>query len=403
VGVRALRGKKKEKLGPGWVADKSVSTPSGKVVRINKIFLGDVTKRSVEEWLRLRVEEIMAGRTSLGPAPTFSSFVDTFLKTYTAKAGNKASETHEKRRVLKKEFIPLWGDRTIDKISTEDIDTYVAEKLRSGAKPKTVHNYLTILSTLFSVAVRWKKIDRAPEIHKPRFKQGTMRVLTEEEASALLEVGRGKWQLMVRTALLTGMRLGELRALEVSDVDFENKRILVKQAAWHDVIGAPKDGESRYVPLSPSLASELRKHIGPRRFLFADRAGKMLHHDTCATVLRYYSKGLKGGAIGWHVLRHTFATTALRNGIDIKTVSSWLGHSDIKITSRYLHYIESRGADQIVALDAAFSRGPNADHFVRSAQVVENASRNVAPPTGVEPVKGHSGSSHQIIRLGDKS
>ncbi len=147
--------------------------------------------------------------------------------------------------------------------------------------------------------------------------------------------------------LTTGLRRGELLALLWTDLDIENKTISVTKQVnrikGQLVVNQPKTQNSIRTLAIPQQAVDLqveehRKHPS-NPFMFPSPAtGEMYYPDS---VVNLHKKILKDAGlehIRFHDLRHTFATMALQNGVDIKTVSSMLGHYDAGFTLRtYTH------------------------------------------------------------------
>ena len=148
--------------------------------------------------------------------------------------------------------------------------------------------------------------------------------------------------------LISGLRKGELVALQWTDLDEANCTISVsKQASWDTdgtlILSQPKTGNSIREVSIPQDAVELlkqehTKHPDNSRMFPSSRTGEMYRPDS---VVNLHKKILKDAGlehIRFHDLRHTFATLALQNGADVKTVSSMLGHCDAGFTLRtYTH------------------------------------------------------------------
>ena len=148
--------------------------------------------------------------------------------------------------------------------------------------------------------------------------------------------------------LVTGLRKGELVALQWSDLDEANCTISVsKQASWDTdgtlILSRPKTGNSIREVSIPQDAVELLKQEHAKHpdnpWMFpSGRTGEMYHPDSVVTLHKRILKDAGLEHIRFHDLRHTFATLALQNGVDVKTVSSMLGHYDAGFTLRtYTH------------------------------------------------------------------
>lgn len=156
---------------------------------------------------------------------------------------------------------------------------------------------------------------------------------------------------MVLVASRTGLRFGELLALRWLDVDLEAGRLMVRRAVARGVVGTPKNGRSREVGLSKQPLAALRGH--PRRgaLVFSAEDGSMLPRGATKWPLWSSAKAAGLRRIGWHVLRHTFASHLVMRGAPIKTVQELMGHSTIEMTMRYAHLSPDARREAVELLD----------------------------------------------------
>ncbi len=159
-------------------------------------------------------------------------------------------------------------------------------------------------------------------------------------------------------ALRTGLRQGELFGLRWEDVDLVAGRLMVNQAISRGVIGTPKSGRSREVPLSEQAVAALKKerHLrGP--FVFCDADGHPLRQALIKTPLWRACRRAGLRRVQWHVLRHTFASHLAMRGVPLKAVQELLGHSTMDMTMRYAHLSPSVRRDAVQCLDGAVPNG----------------------------------------------
>ena len=149
----------------------------------------------------------------------------------------------------------------------------------------------------------------------------------------------------------SGLRLGELLALSWTDVDLSAGRLLVRHAVARGVIGTPKSGRSREVALSNQASTVLEGHPRRSTFVFSAPDGTMLTKDSTKAPLRNALRRAKLRHIGWHVLRHTFASHLVMRGAPLKAVQELLGHSTIEMTMRYAHLSPDARRDAVRLLD----------------------------------------------------
>ena len=148
--------------------------------------------------------------------------------------------------------------------------------------------------------------------------------------------------------LISGLRKGELVALQWSDLDIENKTISVSKQAGRNNAGEPDitrpktENSIRKISIPQDavdlLVAEHQKHPGSPWMFPSPKTGEMYHPDSVVNIHKKILKDAGLEHLRFHDLRHTFATLALQKGVDVKTVSSMLGHFDAGFTLRtYTH------------------------------------------------------------------
>lgn len=173
-------------------------------------------------------------------------------------------------------------------------------------------------------------------------------ILSREEVARFLAASvHLKSRVMLTLAYAAGLRVSEIVALRVEDIDSQRMLIRVRQA---------KGQKDRYVMLSPRLLELLRaywKRTRPQQYLFTARTGKPLVIRTviviCQRTLR--RSGLKK-RVTIHTLRHTFATHLMESGVDLRTIQVLLGHRNLKTTAIYTAVSVERIVSLASPLDA---------------------------------------------------
>lgn len=272
-------------------------------------------------------------------APTFAEFAETFVETY-ARTNNKPSEVESKQSILKHHLVPAFGKLSLDAVKLEQIERFKASQLKLGLKAKTVNNQLTVLCRMLSLAVEWERIAVAPPIKWLKTPDDEFTFFSFEETARLI-ASAGDWRPMILTAAKTGLRIGELLALRWCDVDTRNGLICVRRAISRGKLGTPKGGRSREVALSDEAARALagHRHLRSRNedLVFCDTAGGFLTRGATKWPLYSACKRANVQRVGWHVLRHTFASHLAMRGVPIKAIQELLGHATIEMTMRYAH------------------------------------------------------------------
>ncbi len=163
-------------------------------------------------------------------------------------------------------------------------------------------------------------------------------VMSGEEVRRLLESAHSiRDRALFETAYATGMRLGEVTHLLISDIDSKRMMIRVDQG---------KGRKDRYVMLSTSLLETLRgywRQARPKRYLFPGDRGKRPLSDSSAQKAFDRAKLAAGidKPVSFHTLRHSFATHLLEDGANVRTIQSLLGHRSLQTTERYTHVAEN--------------------------------------------------------------
>ena len=159
-------------------------------------------------------------------------------------------------------------------------------------------------------------------------------VMSDEEVRRLLAAAVSlRDRALLETAYATGMRLGEVIHLLLTDIDSQRMVIRVEQG---------KGRKDRYVMLSASLLETLRAYWRsekPKTILFPGKGGKEPLHPTSAqkAFQRARERARIEKPISFHTLRHTFATHLLEDGANVRTIQSLLGHRSLESTQRYTH------------------------------------------------------------------
>jgi len=179
-----------------------------------------------------------------------------------------------------------------------------------------------------------------PSIIYPRTASKLPPVMSPQEIKTLIDsIKNIKHRTVVMLLYSTGMRLSEIAALKITDIDSKNMLIKVVQG---------KGAKDRFTILSQQVLQELRAYYiiyKPKEFLFNGyRPGKplsarMIEHLVQKSLLQV---GLKSKNYTVHTIRHSFATHLVDNGTDLHTVKELLGHSALETTMRYMHLSTTR-------------------------------------------------------------
>lgn len=325
-----------------WMVDIEFLKPDGtKTPRVRKVSPVQ-TRRGAEEYERQLRQSLLDGsygRKEEEPkvVPTLATFAKEFMDTYVV-TNNKPSEVESKRTAFKRHLIPFMGKLKLDQIGMKEVEHYKAKKIADDYSAKTVNNHLTILRKLLAVAVEWGHLDHVPAIKWLKCPEPEFDFLTFEEADRLIQAAEGDWRTMIVVGLKAGLRQGELLGLRWEDVDLVAGRILVRRAVARGRIGTPKNGKAREVVIGKTAIEALKAHRHLRgELVFANADGGLLTKGECKHPLWRACKKAGLRQIGWHVLRHTFASHLVMRGAPLKAVQELMGHATIEMTMRYSH------------------------------------------------------------------
>lgn len=267
------------------------------------------------------------------------------------------------------------GDKPLGKVTETDIEETIAGWFNDGIHTTTVDKRYTALNEVYNVALRKGLVTKNPFEHVKRPKKRYSELNGVNESSVLDDVAStiaglplGEMKIAFSLALQTGMRRGEIAGLRWSDVDFDTETIWVRNSIGADDLGCyekpPKSNKPRDIAMTPYLSKLLaewrgetagRYVIGGERPLNPDY---ITHRWTALAEFRGWT-GAAGKRLTFHDLRHTTATVLIRNGADVKTVQSILGHSSAAITLDMYCSADSeakRNAARILSLTVDGSR-----------------------------------------------
>ena len=329
--------------------------------RIIKNVLGK-TQAEVKEKLSVAMDSTKDLDVARSDDYTVGTWLTSWYELY-AKPNIRVSTAEYYRRSIKLHVNPRIGDIKLNKLTGRDLqklyqDLRESGRLREVQKEKspglsasTVRGIHLMLHNALDRAVKEHLIQRNPttDCIAPKLEKKEMKFLPAEDMKAYLaEAQRRNVLPMFYLELVSGLRKGELVALLWSDLDIENQTISVSKQATRDengniVITRPKTETFVRLVSIPQKAVELlqREHLKhpDNPYMFpSTRTGEMYYPDSIVTLHKRILKSAELSYNPFHSLRHTFATAALQNGVDVKTVSSMLGHYDAGFTLRtYTH------------------------------------------------------------------
>jgi integrase len=295
--------------------------------------------------------------------------------------------------VLTHQLIPAFGDTPLTALTVEAVNAWLASR-EATLKPKTLRNCLTLLHKLLADAteggyLRANRLHQSKALRRPRaLREGDeadIEVLEPREVHALLDALPPSAEPLFRTAVCTGLRLGELLALQWGDLDRAAGKLHVRRTAYKGGFYVPKSKKSRRaVDLGDQLLGALRAWQRAQHGETAPAADALVFPSATGAPLdpdnlrhRVWAPALAKAELRHvriHSLRHTFASMLIAQGENPKYISAQLGHASVQITlDRYGHLFpdERRGAAARFEAQLEAAR-PSSIHPAEGAETAGN-------------------------------
>ena len=338
----------------------------------------DADGKAVFDWKQAQAEARRLAKRGPVARYTVGDAIDAYMEWFRHERKSATSTA----ATIAAHIRPHFGDRPVADLSAEEIKTW-RDKLARGrarartakgkaqrvkaerddaetreeakrARRATANRVLAVLRAILNKAFEdgkapddseWRRVAPFPKVDKPR-----VRFLTMAEAGRLVNACAPDFRPLVRAALLTGARYGELVRLNVGDFNASTGQVYIAPS---------KSGKPRYVPLNAAgveLFKSLTVGRAPNLPMFAKAGGTRWgknHQQKPLTVACKHAK--VSPPIRFHELRHSYASALAQAGADLLTISKLLGHADTRVTSRhYAHLCDKTLANAVNQLLPAF-------------------------------------------------
>jgi integrase len=331
-----------------WLDDEI--QPDGMVVRRHRAeVLGTKaefpTKRLAQRELDRRLSAVNSPTYRARPTATFKDFAERW-KAQVMIHHSLSTQSSEKSEL--KAWVASLGEVPTKDISAEmlqSIITYWSRPGKGKCSGKTTRNRVATFRLLWTSAKAWQYVAHDPfqglamPSAKPEDEQPSF---TTEDVKRIINAASPPYDVVFWTVAETGIRRGEVCALDVGHVDLKNRIITVRFSRWNSQITSTKSDKPRVFCLSPQLIERLRFYVESRNAdesLFLTQRGKRLHPDNF--VKRQLKPILKklglDGAL--HAFRHGNATLLDSLNAPMKVRQERLGHASAETTMGYTHFI----------------------------------------------------------------
>ena len=319
---------------------------------------GFATKREAEEWLR---------KFLITQKADFDMKFEDFWKMYCADMETRLREhtMRTKKYIVELKILPYFGDKRVNAITAADIRQWQNELIKMGYSPtylKTINNQL---SAIFNYAVRYYDLKSNPCAKAGsmgKSKAEEMDFWTGEEFRKFIDSVMNKRlsYMAFMTLYWTGMRMGELLALNPKDVDLEKRTISITKSYQRlgkkDVITPPKTPKSKRVITIPEfLAADIKDYM--------DSLYELQENDRLFPITKYYlehemQRGIKESGvkrIRVHDLRHSHASMLIELGFSPLEIANRLGHEKVETTlNTYAHLYPNKQTKLAERLDSEY-------------------------------------------------
>jgi integrase len=279
--------------------------------------------------------------------------------------GVHSKKTQRTYRTALREFVRIVGDLPLRSIGIREIERFLSTK-KAEASSWTARKYYIALASAFEKAVQWNYLAENPfrKVRKPKTPELLPAYFTENDFRVFLSVveDRGFRELCI-TALLTGVRLGELLALRWNDIDFVGRLILVRNSDTFTT----KTRKNRTIPMNNDLCRLLGQRKESVRvesdFVFhTAKAGPLKPGTVSGRFKSYVRAAGLDDKLHFHSLRHSFASALVASGVSLFAVQKLLGHTTSKTTEIYSHLLPQQLHAEVGRIGGKFVLFRDADH-----------------------------------------
>ena len=251
-------------------------------------------------------------------------------------ARNKSPKTIKTFRSIITSFIEFIGNKDLGEVSIWDIDSFLAFLRKKGYKERSLYTAAVAIKRFIDYLGLTEKLKG---FEYPRRPKELPKFLSPEDVRKLINATEDiRDRLIVSLLYTTGIRVSELIKIRKEDIDLSKNSL--------KVFG--KGSKERIVFFNNYTKKLLKEYLdkykfGDRDYIFPGRGSETIHYVTVERVLnRLKRKAGLSKKVTPHILRHSFATYALSQGMDIREIQELLGHASLRTTQVYTHVTRER-------------------------------------------------------------
>ncbi len=347
----------------------------GKRMRKIETFSGSFEEAKQRE-ITLMKEYYHKGKKTNLNSLSFKEYSELYMREYCL--NNVSKRSYFDNEYMLSEIIPYIGNVKLCDIDARLLDS-MYNKLKVGKRVKiksseTMLHYYRLINSMMRQAVKWDLIESNPneKTHRPKKEKKNVECFYYAELETMMESlvdAPIRDKLLFVLALVTGCRRGELAAIRYSDIDLDNKTIVIDNSlkvvkGVVDETNAKNCSSVRVVHITDNcikLLLEYKEYQDSIRIkqgdkwvdedrVFTGKNGKYLHPDTMTKIISKMIKKYNLKKVTLHGLRHTNATIRNEKGQDLKTISTSLGHSSITTAADIYMAVSSEQLSEAVQI-----------------------------------------------------
>lgn len=314
------------------------------VFSVNKkkkwIKIGKVSKAQANKILKQLEAQHIKGK--LGLLDTKQILLSDYLDEYLVHCkANKAPNTYRLEKGLARILLAHFGNVLLKTIDNHGLEGFKTTRINKGLKPNSTNREIIIIKYMLRKAKDWKYIDNIPHIKLLKVPKSPIKYLSVKEIDSIINHSSIWLKPIIIVLRNTGMRIGELLNLKLSNIDLSKGYITVISSKTNNYRLIPINNE-----LGPLLHWLSNNYIAPNNMKIYDRMDIHSKYLFChpdgskiKSIKTSFNNACRRAGIKAtvHMLRHSFASHLVMNGVDLVSVKELLGHTSINTTMIYSH------------------------------------------------------------------
>ncbi|ANC20992.1 integrase [Bacillus cereus] len=274
----------------------------------------------------------------------FSQLVEIWMQE--KESSCRPSTLYQYKRILRSRVMPEFGEKRLSDIKPLTVHNFHQKLLKEGLTTKYISSVDVMLKQILDKGVELEMINSNPakKAKRPKVKKKAQASWTIEEAMKFMEYAKiqGSYYIAFVLALHTGMRIGEVLALQWKDINFESKIIHVQRTLTlvdgkYELGETKTEASNRMIPMTEELMGELLEYQSHKKdnsfdLLICTRNKKIVHPYTIRYQMKALCEAIDVPYIRFHDIRRTFTTILIDSGANAKVVSKLLGHTNVSTT-----------------------------------------------------------------------